>query len=338
MIESLENMFCSDRTIRGKFHVISNSIISVPGQTFIVLLISVLFATQVSIERAVASPWTLPKDRLVVRMTTGYSSAENEFINNDEGMRQRLPLQGQLTIYSLRLGGRYGLQDQLELEVSTTFQSLKYSAQSFIKESNGQLTHLNTSETGIGDVYLTLTRQLISKSWPLSFQLSLKLPTGYSLPEPNQVALGSGQADISGVFQLGHLFSTGTLIGLESGAVLRLKGPGHQVKYSAKLAQRVTGRLFVFVAQTGYHSITDGEDTGLFNRVTRKPEVSAQDFSYDDTYLLPFTLTQDLHQFEFGFFLGTQKKIEYSGAFTVPWAGRNAAQLLSIFLNISHPL
>ena len=132
--------------------------------------------------------------------------------------------------------------------------------------------------------------------------------------------------------------SSGTLIGLESGAVLRLKGPGHQVKYGAKIAQRILGRLFFFVAQTGYHSFTDGESTGLFNRVTQNPDIPAQDFSFDDTYQLPFTLTQDLHQAEFGFFLGTQKKVEYSGALIVPWAGKNAAQLISMFINVSHPL
>ena len=132
---------------------------------------------------AVASPWVLPKERFVLSMTTGFSNAQNEFINDDQGTRQRFPLQGKLNIYSLRFSGRYGIQDKLELEVSAALQSLTYSAESF--QRNDQFMNLDTSEFGLGDVYLNLTRQLISGSWPLSVQLSLKLPTGYSGPAPN---------------------------------------------------------------------------------------------------------------------------------------------------------
>lgn len=284
-----------------------------------------------------ASPWTLPKDRLVITVTTGYSYADQEFINDHKGTQQRFPLRGRLKMYSFIIGGRYGLQDQWELEVSTSLKSLNYMAESFALPT-GEILQLNSSQTGLGDFNLTLTKQIIAKQWPLSFQISLKLPTGYDLPEPNQIALGSGQADITGIFQLGHMFSSGTLIGLDGGAVLRVKGPGHQVKYGVKLAQRLKGRLFIFVAQTGYHSITEGEETGLFNKVIRNPKTSAKDFNLDDTYQLPFTLTQDLHQLELGFFLGTQSKVEYSSALIIPWAGRNAAQLMSLFFNVSHPL
>lgn len=289
-----------------------------------------------SSREASASPWVLPKERFVLSMTTGFSNAQNEFINDDQGTRQRFPLQGKLNIYSLRFSGRYGIQDKLELEVSAALQSLTYSAESF--QRNDQFVNLDTSEFGLGDVYLNLTRQLISGSWPLSVQLSLKLPTGYSGPAPNKLALGSGQADFSSMLQFGHLFKTGTLIGLEGGGVLRLNGPGHQVKYGAKLAQRVSGRLFIFAAQTGYHTVTDGESTGLFNQVSRDPSISANEFQIDeDTYLLPFSLNQNLHQVEVGFFLGTKTRVEYSGALIIPWAGRNASQLISLFLNVSHP-
>ena len=295
-------------------------------------------ATLLPVATTDASPWTLSKDRLVMSATTGYSYADHEFLNDDQGTRQAFPLQGNLEIYSLRVSGRYGLQDDLELEVSTAFLSLMYSAESFVKQSTGELIHLDNSDTGIGDVKLMLTKQLLSKSWPLSLQVAFKLPTGYDLPEPNRAALGSGQSDLSGILQLGHLFSSGTLIGLDGGMVYRLKGPGHQVKYGAKLAQRIVDRLFIFVAQTGYHSITDGETTGRFNRVSRSPETSAQDFSLDDTYELPFTLTQDLHQAEVGFFLGTQSRVEYSGALVIPWTGKNTSQLISMFLTVNHPL
>lgn len=284
----------------------------------------------------IASPWVLPKDRFVLTMTTGFSEAQSEFINNAQGDRQRFPLKGKLNIYSLRVSSRYGIQDKLELEIAATLQSLNYSAESF--RLDDQLMNPSTSEFGLGDVYLNLTRQLVSGAWPLSVQFSLKLPTGYSNPEPNKLALGSGQADLSGIFQFGHLFKTSTLIGLEGGGVLRLNGPGHQLKYGAKIAQRISGRLFLFVAQTGYHTITDGESTGLFNQVTYNPSIPANDFQIDeDTYLLPFNLNQDLHQVEIGFFLGTKRRVEYSGAVIVPWAGRNAAQLISLFLNVSHP-
>jgi hypothetical protein len=283
-----------------------------------------------------ASPWVLPKERLVVSATTGFSRAQHEFINDKEGTRQRFPLEGDLRVYSLRLGSRYGLKDKLELEVTATFQALTYSAESFIKDD--KLIGLNTSEMGLGDIELKLTRQLISGQWPLSFQGGIKLPTGYSIPQPNRLALGSGQADLIGVLQFGHLFSNGTLLGVEGGGVLRLKGPGHQLKYSVKVAQRLVGHTFIFVAQSGLHSMTDGENTGLFNRVSKTPLLEADLFNIEDTYLLPFSLTQDLHQLELGFFLGTQSKVEYSAALIIPWAGRNVTQVISFFWGINHPL
>lgn len=297
--------------------------------------VSCLMMSLFHLSEADASPWVLPKDRFVLSMTTGYSNAQNEFINDPEGTQQRFPLKGRLTIYSLYVSGRYGIKDKLELEVSTALQSLNYAAESFMND--GKFTDLDTSEFGLGDVNISLTRQVVSGRWPLSARLTLKLPTGYNPPEPNRIALGSGQADLIGLLQFGHLFSSGTLIGLEGGGVLRLKGPGHQAKYGIKVAQRVLGRLFLFVAQTGYHSVTEGDPTGLSNQVTRDPSISADQFNLEDTYLLPFSLDQDLHQLELGFFLGTTRKVEYSGAFILPWAGRNAAQLISLFLNVSHP-
>lgn len=303
------------------------------------LLYSLLVLSLCSLHghQAMASPWVLPKDRWVVSTTTGFSRAQNEFINDSQGTKQRFPLQGDLTVYSLRLSSRYGLKDKLELEVSATFQSLTYSAESFLRD--GLLTNLDNSESGIGDIELKLTQQLISGRWPMSFQGTIKLPTGYQNPEPNILALGTGKADLTGTLQCGHLFSTGTLLGVEGGGVYRLKGPGHQLKYSVKVAQRIIGRAFIFIAQSGFHSITDGETTGLYNRVAENPLTPAEEFDIEeDTYLLPFSLTQDLHQVELGFFLGTHSKVEYSGALIIPWAGRNVTQLISLFLSINHPL
>ena len=307
------------------------------SQLIIVNILSLFLSCIMVCQQGMASPWTLPKDRLVITMSTGYSYAYDEFINDEKGTLQNFPLQGNMQIFSLGIGGRYGLKDHLELEIATSLRSLIYSADSFVLPT-GEILQINNQEVGLGDVYVILTKQILSKRWPLSFQTALKLPTGYTIPEPNKIALGSGQADISGMFQLGHIFSYGMLVGLEGGMVLRLNGPAHQVKYGVKVAQRISGRLFLFVAQTGYHSITEGEKTGLFNSVSPNPDVPAENFDLDDTYQLPFTLTQNLHQAEAGFFLGTTTKVEYSGAIIIPWAGKNAARLMSVFFNVSHPL
>ena len=115
-------------------------------------------------------------------MTTGYSVAQHEFLNDEEGTRQRFPLEGKLMIYSLKMSGRYGIKDKLELEVSAALQSLNYSAESFLTDDG--LVNIDTSEFGLGDLYINLTRQLITGGWPLSLQVSLKLPTGYNEPAP----------------------------------------------------------------------------------------------------------------------------------------------------------
>ena len=312
------------------------------------LLGMLIFTLSASISSA--GPWLIKKGDLEVGVGTYFGYSNHEFLNDDLKTYQRFPLGGELWISGLKLDTRYGLKEDLELTVSTYFQSIIYASQSAISldstsssESGESSTddlvvmNPNTSRMGLGDFRIGLNYQLNRGAWPVSLSGQLKLPTGYPGPEPNTVAQGSGQADFKTELHFGHYFRTGTVIGLEGGGVLRLNGPGHQVTYHAKIAQKVGERLFIFIGQSGYHSITRGAETGLENFVAKDPQQSGVGFTVDDdTYSLPFSLTQDLHQGELGFFLGTLKGVEYSGVALIPWAGKNTSQIFALHFDVRY--
>jgi hypothetical protein len=313
------------------------------------LLGLLIFTLSASI--SLAGPWLIKKGSLEVGVGTYFGYSNHEFLNDEPRTYQRFPLGGELWISGLKLDTRYGLKEDLELTVSTYFQSIIYASESAIsltsaseemsaeEASTDDLTVMNpnTSRMGLGDFRIGLNYQLSRGAWPLSLSGQLKLPTGYPGPQPNTVAQGSGQADLKTELHLGHYFRTGTVLGLEGGGVLRLNGPGHQVTYHAKIAQKVGDRLFIFIGQSGYHSITKGAGTGLENFVAKDPQRSGVGFTLDeDTYLLPFSLTQDLHQGELGFFLGTLKGVEYSGVALIPWAGKNTSQVFALHFDVRY--
>lgn len=316
--------------------------------------ISILFYPSLSVllislfclpESGYAGPWLIKAGDLEVGFGTSIGYARSEFINDEKGTYQKFPFGGALNLYDLKLDLRYGLKKDLEMTFSTHFRSLVYSAQSIVdrdafeQDPQGEipLRSLDSSRAGVGDIRIGLNRQLISGSWPLAVKAELKLPTGYEKPAPNQVALGSGQADLLTLLELGHFFSTGTLVGVAGGANWRMNGPGQQAIYHFKIAQRVAKRLFLFIGQSGAHSFTQGSSTGIDNLILLDQNQRPNLFSFtQDTRTVPFSLTQNLHQAEFGFFLGTDRGVEYSGVCVIPWSGKNTSQVIGLHFDVRY--
>ena len=219
--------------------------------------------------RAQASPWTLPKDELLLSVNYDFQLADDEFL--PDGSFQRFPLEGRFVSNTLRLGTRYGFTPKFELGGEANFKAVTYTAQPVLlaipedsedlRAVRGELKNFSQTQVGAADVYVTGRYNFYRRLVVLTNETRLKFPTGYPAPQgtfdldtfevQDDLALGDAQTDIEDSILFGFFVpATRTFGRLDAGFRFRFGGPGHQAIGSVKAGQFV-GKHFIFFAGTG---------------------------------------------------------------------------------------
>lgn len=249
------------------------------------LAISLLLLTSLSMvaRDAEASPWTLPKDLLLLSLNYDFQFAEQEYL--PDGTFQSFPLNGRFSSSTLRLGGRYGLTSKFEFAAELMVKSVNYAADPVIlalpegqdsvdlDEARASIVDFSSNRLGPADMYLTARYNFVKTMFALANETRIKLPTGYKPPQgtfdqetgavADDVALGDGQTDLENSILVGvFLPETRTFARADLGFRLRFGGPGHQVIGGAKIGQSIGQHLVIFGGASGAYTVNEGEVIG----------------------------------------------------------------------------
>ncbi|MEO1334596.1 MAG: hypothetical protein AAFV29_03095, partial [Myxococcota bacterium] len=144
---------------------------------------------------ATASPWTLPAGRGVLWTGFTYQTTDREFL--DRGGSRIFPLAGQFDAATFVLGGRVGLTNSLEVEVSVPFSLVSYQAdpvillpdpppiqpgESQFDRIQRNVINLSRTRSGLGDINLTGRYRLLRGPLVAAVEFGIKVPMGYEGP------------------------------------------------------------------------------------------------------------------------------------------------------------
>ena len=264
--------------------------------------------------QAVASPWTLPEDDLVLSISYDFQTADQEFLPN--GILQPYPLDGEFSASTLRFSGRYGFSRRFEGELTVNLKHVSYQSSPFLPAlpdpgvdgevdpvaARGAIQDFSGTALGPADIFLTGRYNLYRSLLMVTTEGSLKVPAGYAAPNPLNVTLGDGQIDYTQSLLLGTVLpSTGTFARLDVGARLRAGLPGHQAVGGLKVGQLFGERFIVFAGGDGAYTITEGGTrTDPGQPFVEDPSLPFTQVGADDVKFRPFTLDKDWFRVEAG--------------------------------------
>ncbi len=306
------------------------------------LTLAVLIATPTTVT---ASPWTLPKDELVLDLSHDFQVATSEYLF--DGTQQIFPLNGVFRSHNARFGARYGFSDRFEGAATFNVALVTYNANALIMndfdegttsaEATDVIRDFSTARFGAGDVHLHARYNLRSGLIMVTTESTVKLPTGYETPEGTfrttadgqteirgQATLGDGQTDLTQSILFGaYIPPTRTFVRLDTGLRYRFGAPGHQA-VGALRAGQFLGDIFVFTAGVGGHyTITEGDVIGEAF-VAIDPTLDARDYSPDNVRVFDMRLDSDAFRAELGL-LVQLGDIEVVGGYSRTLWGRNTS-------------
>lgn len=317
-----------------------------------------------------ASPWTLPKNQLVVWASADYQFARQEFL--DSATAQNFPLRGQLDASSISMGARIGLTDRLELEVSLPFRVVSYrsdpvllipqpetSALSSLDYYQENVIDLSRTVSGVGDFRFTPRFRLFTGPVAVAVEVGVKAPTGYNGPEgtfgdrPNSreafladvgrfaspenvqddVTLGDAQLDLSPRLLLGYALRTGTFFRGALGYDLRLGRAGDQIYAELKAGQVLHPRLLVYAGVNLVYAVQTGRVIGV-SVAADDPDLPAREYGgLDNLKLREVTLDRDALDLSGGLIIRMSKAAEVNVGFQRTLWGRNTSVITAFSLS-----
>ncbi len=167
---------------------------------------SLLGATISASARLEASPWVLPRGRIVVSGGANYQFANSEFFSDvANGMssptERRYSLRGEYQGVSLFSSIRAGVVDRFEFEFTVPFRAVSYTADPVLllptavtpmcdnacaqAGARSNVINFSRGAVGLGDLLLSLRYAIIRAPSPIvmAAEVRFKSPTGYALPE-----------------------------------------------------------------------------------------------------------------------------------------------------------
>ncbi|MEQ8277808.1 MAG: hypothetical protein RMA76_21260 [Deltaproteobacteria bacterium] len=264
---------------------------------------------------AVASPWTLPADRIAVIGGFDYGFANQEWL--DEGGVRGFPLRGNFTSSTFSIGTRFGFTDRLEFSAQLPITLVSYDADAVIllpapgadpgadfDYYQQNIIELTQTARGVGDLRVAGRYRWFLQPFALATEVEVKAPTGYRGPSgtfgdrpqtaeefladpgrfvrpeniQDDVTLGDGQLDVAVSMLFGYVFPTNTFVRLDAGYNLRLSGAADQVVGSVRLGQVIAPGLLAFVGARGAYSIEDGRVIGI-SVTAEDPELPAAEYA-----------------------------------------------------------
>lgn len=319
---------------------------------------------------ASASPWTLPKDQLIVWASADYQFARQEFL--DDSRAQSFPLRGQLDASALTVGARIGLTDRLELEVSLPFKVVSYradpvlllpqpetSALSSLDYYQQNIIDLSRTVTGVGDFRFTPRVRLFTAPVAVALEFAIKAPTGYRGPQgtfgerpasqeaflaevgrfvspenvQDDVTLGDAQLDFSPRLLLGYALRSGTFFRGAIGYDLRLGGAGDQLYAELKAGQVLHPRLLVYAGVNLVYAVQTGRVIGV-SVAASDPDLPAVEYGgLENLRLRELTLDRDALDLSGGLIVRMTSTFEINlGAQRTLW-GRNTSVVTGVSLS-----
>ncbi len=291
---------------------------------------------------AEASPWTMPKDELLLTLGYDFQFAENEFL--PDGTHQSFPLNGRFTSSTLRLGARYGFTSKFELAGDINFKAVNFVADSVIvglpddqvglDQARSSVTNFASSELGAGDVHLTGRYNFLSGTVVLTNELGAKFPTGYAPPEgtfdeetgavADDVSLGDGQTDLQEALLFGFFIPGSRTFGrADVGFRLRFGAPGHQVFGGVKAGQYLGKQLVLFAGASGAYTVTEGDPIGE-TFIATEDDLQADEVVVGENVVpVPLPLDKDWLSVEGGLIFIAMPGLELQAAYSQILLGTN---------------
>lgn len=310
---------------------------------------------------ASASPWTVPKDKLLLSLNYDFAFAENEFL--PDGTYQSFPLNGRFTSSTLRLGGRYGFTDRLELATELTVKAVSFTADPIIpvfaddpepgpfeaQEARALVRDFSNTIVGPADLFLTVRYNFLKGTFAFANETIIKLPTGYEPPSgtfteelevDDDLALGDGQTDIEDSLLFGLFIpQTKTFARADVGFRFRFGGPGHQGLASLKVGQFVGPKLVLFAGANGAYTVVDGDPIGsTFISTTGELEaddvlIGSPDQDGVNTIPVDLRIDKDFLKIEGGLLLLPKPGLEIQASYSQIVLGANIAAIQSVTLS-----
>ncbi len=263
----------------------------------IVSLSLIFFAAK----NASASPWVLPKGKLVISGGFDFQYADSEFL--DSGPERSFPLRGKFLGATFNLATRIGLTENFEVAASIPLKLVSYgsdpvilspapaqlSGEQALNYYQNNLIDFSQSGAGVGDIQIAGRYALLRQPIALALQVGIKAPTGYEPPqgtfgrEPetveefdrqkgelvnpenieDDVSLGGAQMDLDAQLLMGVAFSSGLFARLGAGYKIRLGGAGDQIVADVKVGQRIAKKLLLYAGAQFAYSIEEGKSIGV---------------------------------------------------------------------------
>lgn len=322
------------------------------SSTFGALLACALLGTS---PEAMASPWTLPKDELVVGVNYDLHMAGEEYL--PDGTRQSLPLNGSFVSNTLRLDGRYGFTDRFEGAVDVHLKQVNLQMEPLVlivpgdaaenpTAVNRSIVDFSKSRLGVADVHLQGRYNLFRGPVLLTLESALKLPSGYERPRgtfavdgdpttpvQGSVTLGDAQTDFTQSLLLGFYVAPTRSFGrLDAGIRLRSGPPGPQVVSQFKLGQFLSDNVVLSGALRGAYTLQQGERIGV-TMIAVDPEVPRDFFRLDNVRPTELYADKDYVMAEAGVLVRVDMFELQAGYGYTLW-GRNVAALHALSVGV----
>jgi len=315
--------------------------------------IALLCTTALAPAVAMASPWTMDKGRVALRLATDLQFARNEWLIN--GDYQEYPLDGQFFSVNLRGQARYGVTQAFELGANIALSHVSYQSEEIYfgqplvpdydevqsnEEIAAGITSLDRETTGLSDLEFYGRVRLVPREiWRVAItpEVNVKVPTGYERPAgtfedddftrgvADDVTLGDGQLDITARLNVGLIPHPRWFMRFDAGFRFRFFGPGQQVVGGFKTGVRIGAVVIPYVQVDAVHTVNEGKVVGT-TFATSVPETPASAFTPGDLLPLEYRLDRSAIRPGAGVIIAMEKwEIDVSYT-TVAW-GRNISQL-----------
>ncbi len=319
---------------------------------------------------AVASPWVLPDDAVIIGQRLDYGFADREFLDNSSA--RAFPLQGRLQTATIDTSARVGILGGVELELSVPLKLVSYQSDPVLLLDQGpegtlddyQENVINLSQTtaGVGDIELSGRWQAFrGRIFVGATELRLKTPTGYDAPagtfgsqprnaadflenvgtyvQPgnvqDDVTLGDGQVDLSAAFLFGMALPTGLFTRVDAGYRLRLGGAGDEIFGGFKLGQAFSDRVILFAGTNMAFNVQDGERIGV-SVIAVDPELPATEYAgLNNLDLREVTLDREFIRVEGGAIIRVRPGVEAVASYGRLIFGRNIAEVQSVSFGVN---
>lgn len=206
-------------------------------------LLTCLIATQ-----SFAGAWTAEKGAMYHKLSTNHYSAD-EYFDND-GEKTDYAQNGNFRDFNAGYYLEYGLLDNLTLNGSISFKSLRFENDSVINKSTG------FSDLELGAKY----RILGTKGGALSVQGLVKIPDTYD--ENDAVPMGNGQYDTEMRFLFGQSLSPvlPAYVNVEAGYRFRAEDPADEIRFLLEFGMDFSSNCYGRVKLDGIYGMNNEDD------------------------------------------------------------------------------